>query len=1046
MRGHIQQNISILSPRLSWLLKLRNLLAICLMVATIFIVVYSYISIKDVIGFTVDSANKTASNIATILHERSLKTAREQLIAEANAKAYQVGKELEKAITAATTLADVLSGMAEEGVIVDVGRDVVNGMLHTSLHTNKKFFGVYTIWEPDSFDMLDLAYAGSKGHDSTGRFIPYWYRGANDKITGKPCEDYDNLNKDKYGLIKGDFYLLPQKTGNNHIIDPRSIVINGTQKTIISVVAPILVEDKFLGITGIDLNPDFLQKIVDEASSSLIQKQGKLMIISHGGILVASSGSQEEAGTPIRTILENDRLSKNNEVENDVITYTPIVVERVITQWSIRIAISPKALRSDADLIYQKMMSNVDSTTEALNKKSMGALWKLAISGILLAISTLLITLLIRTLEIKERALKKNEKKYRDLIDNTPDLRYRTDMDGRIIFISPSILKLSGYTVQEAIGLKMAEDLYLIPEERKKLIAVLQRDGYIDDFESQIRRKDGSTWWASTNAHFFKNDKGTILGVEGVTRDITDRKQAEDALKEREEQYRAVVDNLGDSIMRYDCDYRHIYANPTALETTGLAADRYLGKTHHEMGFSEHLCQLWEKNIQLVFDTGKQQNSEFDVELAQGKMSMELQLNPEFATNGTVKSVIGISRDVTVRKQAEAEKTQLESLLRQAQKMEAIGTLAGGIAHDFNNILFPIVGFAEMLQEDLPQNSPEQESITEVLQAALRASDLVKQILTFSRQSDKELKPVKLQSILKEALKLLGSSIPKTIDIQTDIDPNCGVVVADPTQMHQIIMNLATNAYHAMQDSGGKLKISLIQAQIESIPLGFSELIPGKYALLKVIDTGIGIKKNVMDKIFDPYFSTKEKGKGTGLGLSVVQGIVKSCNGDIHIYSEPGKGTEIHVYLPIMKKASNSGKQDSLQPIQGGSERILLVDDEKAIIKMEQQVLERLGYQITSKTDSVEALEVFKANPNDFDLIITDMTMPKMTGLQLTNEIKAVKTDIPVIICTGFSDQINEEISAELGIQGYVTKPVIKREIAQTIRDVIEGSNKPIPG
>ena len=394
-----------------------------------------------------------------------------------------------------------------------------------------------------------------------------------------------------------------------------------------------------------------------------------------------------------------------------------------------------------------------------------------------------------------------------------------------------------------------------------------------------------------------------------------------------------------------------------------------------------------------------------------------------------------VARDISQRK-------QLESRLQQAQKMEAIGTLAGGIAHDFNNILSPILGFTEMLQEDLPENSLEQKSITAILQAALRAKDLVKQILTFSRQNAQELKPVKLQSILKEALKLLRSSIPKTIDIQTDIDPQCGVVIADPTQIHQIIMNLATNAYHAMQKSGGQLTVSLKQKHIESNPLGFSELLSGEYVLLKVIDTGTDIEKGVMDKIFDPYFTTKEKERGTGLGLSVVQGIVKSCNGHIHIYSEPGKGTEAHIYLPIMKKIVHDTPQELMVPVQGGTEKILLVDDEEGIVKMTQQMLERLGYQITSHTKSPEALGEFKANPDKFDLIISDMTMPQMTGLELANEIKRVRADIPIIICTGFSDQINGDIYKELGIQGCLTKPVIKREIAQAIRDTLDETNK----
>ncbi|MFH2060243.1 MAG: ATP-binding protein [Pseudomonadota bacterium] len=410
---------------------------------------------------------------------------------------------------------------------------------------------------------------------------------------------------------------------------------------------------------------------------------------------------------------------------------------------------------------------------------------------------------------------------------------------------------------------------------------------------------------------------------------------------------------------------------------------------------------------------------------------------PIISDNGKIAGAIGIFEDISEQLSTEKEKLKLMARLQQSQKMEAIGTLSGGIAHDFNNILSPIIGYVEMLQDDLLQNSPEQKKIIEILHAALRAKDLVKQILAFSRQSDQELKPVRIQFIIKEALKLLKSSIPTTINFQIDIDPDCGMVVADPSQIHQIIMNLATNAYHAVQESAGQIKISLKQTEIDSTPLGFLELLPGKYALLKVTDTGKGIKKEIMDKIFEPYFTTKETGKGTGLGLSVVQGIVKNCHGDIHVYSEPGKGTEFHVYLPIIKIATEIDNADPFEPIQRGSERILLVDDEEMIVKMEKQVLERLGYHVTTRTGSTEAFEAFKANPSKFDLIISDMTMPGMTGVQLCNEIKKIRPGIPVIICSGFSDQINEETSKKLGIQGYVMKPVIIREIAKIIREVL---------
>ena len=388
------------------------------------------------------------------------------------------------------------------------------------------------------------------------------------------------------------------------------------------------------------------------------------------------------------------------------------------------------------------------------------------------------------------------------------------------------------------------------------------------------------------------------------------------------------------------------------------------------------------------------------------------------------------------------ERKKFEERIQQVQKLEAIGTLARGIAHDFNNILFPLVGFAEMLKLDVPLDSPLQTHIDEILRAAMRSKALVKQILTFSRQGDHDIKPIKLHPIVKEALALIRSSIPTTIEIQHDIDPGCGVVIADSTQIHQTIMNLATNAYHAMEETGGKLKVHLKQIRLESDQSVFPEMTPGEYAHLTVADTGIGIEKDVMDKIFDPYFTTKEKGKGTGLGLSVVQGIVKSCNGDIRIYSEPGKGTEVHVYLPIMDRKADDIQTDRRESIQGGTEKILLVDDEETIVRMEQQMLERLGYRVTIRTGSVDALEVFKAHPDSFDLVFTDMTMPNMTGVQFAVEIKKIRPDIPVILCTGFDYQINDETSKALGIQGFVMKPVIMKEIAETIRKALDNSEK----
>ena len=381
---------------------------------------------------------------------------------------------------------------------------------------------------------------------------------------------------------------------------------------------------------------------------------------------------------------------------------------------------------------------------------------------------------------------------------------------------------------------------------------------------------------------------------------------------------------------------------------------------------------------------------------------------------------------------------EMEIKLYQAQKMEALGTLASGIAHDFNNILSPLLGYTEMLKMDLPQESPHQSMVGHILDATMRAKALTHQILSFSHQKEEEKRPVKLEYVIKEVKTLLDASIPTTIDILVEIAPQCGMVLADPTQIHQIVMNLATNAYHAMEETGGKLKISLGQVRIETIQPILSDLVPGQYALMKVIDTGSGIAKPILNKIFDPYFTTKKKGKGTGLGLSIVQGIVKGYKGDIHVYSEPGQGTEIHVYLPILESTPIDLKDAQTESIQSGSEHILLVDDEPTIVDMTKAILERLGYRVTPLTCSIEALNTFRSDPKQFDLIISDMTMPHMTGLQLAGKIKSICPDMPIIICTGFSDQISESFIKEIGIQGYIVKPILIKQMASAIRKALD--------
>jgi len=395
--------------------------------------------------------------------------------------------------------------------------------------------------------------------------------------------------------------------------------------------------------------------------------------------------------------------------------------------------------------------------------------------------------------------------------------------------------------------------------------------------------------------------------------------------------------------------------------------------------------------------------------------------------------------DVTEQVDAETEKTKLLTQLQHAQKMEAIGALASGIAHDFNNILTPILGYADMIRNETPEDSHVCAYLTAVLSAGNRAKDLVSQILSFSRQREQERQPVHIHLIVKEALKLLRASIPTTIDIQTDIDQKCCQVLADPSQIHQIVMNLCTNSYHAMRATGGVLAVSLAPIDIgpEDAKNISPDLVPGPYVHLAIKDSGHGMDHMTMERIFEPYFTTKKEGEGTGLGLSVVHNIVKSHGGHVTAASELGKGATFHVYLPRLPQAGAPLAQ-VLETLPLGNERILLVDDEEVIMRMEELMLTDLGYRVTALKNSEQAWLTFSARPDDFDLIITDMTMPHMTGLELTQKILALRPDIPIIMCTGFSELVNEEQAKEHGVREYLMKPVMKRDMSYAIRKALD--------
>jgi CheY-like chemotaxis protein len=373
----------------------------------------------------------------------------------------------------------------------------------------------------------------------------------------------------------------------------------------------------------------------------------------------------------------------------------------------------------------------------------------------------------------------------------------------------------------------------------------------------------------------------------------------------------------------------------------------------------------------------------------------------------------------------------------QSQKMEAIGTMAGGIAHDFNNMLTIILGNAEIALLDIPDDNPAKNSVNQIILASQRVKELVKQILTFSRRSEQQLLPLRLYSTVDESLKLLRSTIPTTVSIVQNFSEDCDTILGDPTQIHQLLMNLCSNAVYAM-DEKGTLEISGTMIHLDENDTAYqSGLKPGNYLKLSVSDTGAGMPKAVQDRIFDPFYTTKGVSEGTGMGLAIVLGVVNSHGGFIKVHSEPGKGTKFSIYFPVLDNVYSEKTEEIAEEYPPRDEHLLFVDDEEMLAMMGGGMLERLGYKVTVKTSSSDALECFKANPEAFDLVITDQSMPNMSGAELSIEILKSRPDIPIILCTGYSKKITEKKAREIGIRKYLTKPFTITQLEKSIRETL---------
>jgi len=631
-----------------------------------------------------------------------------------------------------------------------------------------------------------------------------------------------------------------------------------------------------------------------------------------------------------------------------------------------------------------------------------------------------------------EKTLKKTEIFFKDTLDDMLSFIALLDSTGRILFINNTALVTMGLKTADIVGKLFYNvvwpELTALASTIKKNIDLCAK-GKMPSGEIHVPTEDGSLIWIEFCLHPVFNNSGRVNYLIAEGRDISIRKNADtDRIR-----LEAAAEQSSDIIIITDIDKTIQYANHAFERITGYSRGEIIEKGKKIFNpYVENSPDI-QGHIEKMLSMGKTWKGKLKNKKKDGtSFYVTASISSIRDNRGKIINYVSIQRDIT-------EELSLKKQLQHAQRMETIGTLAGGIAHDFNNILSPIIGYSELSLMQIDEESTITNNLTAILKSANRAKDLVKQILNFSKKEVKNLKPIKIPILINEALNMLRSLIPATIEIIYEIDDNCDLIMANSTQLHQVIMNLCTNAYQSMEESGGRLTLSLTSHYLAKQDQASLNLDPGKYVCLEVSDTGCGMEDQVMEHIFDPYFTTKEHGKGTGLGLSVVHGIVKSHGGNIKVQSNSKKGTQFRVYLPALIEGEGSPEILAVQSLKTtGRGQILLVDDEKDVVEILQHLLQELGYSVESRISPIDALMLFKTNPEKFDIVITDYTMPNMTGDKLAIEFRKIRHDIAIIMCTGFSEKISSKKAADIGIDALLMKPVAMGDLAEIIKEILD--------
>jgi PAS domain S-box-containing protein len=628
-----------------------------------------------------------------------------------------------------------------------------------------------------------------------------------------------------------------------------------------------------------------------------------------------------------------------------------------------------------------------------------------------------------------EDRLRASSRNTRNLIEASLDPLVTISPEGKITDVNKATEVATGVSREALVGSDFS-DYFTEPLKAKEGYRLAFSEGTVRDYPLAIRSVSGEVTDVLYNATVFRNDDGEVQGVFAAARDVSQR------LKVEAERLRLAkaIEQAAEGIIILDTEREILYVNPAFESITGLRSPDILRSTYDDilrmMGAEPDV----ERRIGESFRGGEFWNGPIDLKKAGGgPFTLNVVISPVRDESGSLMNFVIVNRDVT-------EEIRIQEHLRQAQKMEALGTLAGGIAHDFNNLLMPILVNSEMALMDAPEGSALSRHLELVREAANRGKELVKQITAFARRKEMERRPIEIGPIVREGLKFLRASISKNIEITEDIRAGAALVLADPTQIHQVLMNLCSNAAYAMRRAGGVLGVGLSEFEVDANPAGRNpDLKPGPFLKLTVSDIGEGMAPDVLEKIFDPFFTTKAPGEGTGMGLAVVHGIVKSHGGAVTVRSESGKGTTFDVYLPRTRgDRDRSGEDPGRLPT--GNERILFIDDEEINMRTILPMLERLGYRATGRTNAPQALELVRARPDDYDLVITDLSMPHLMGDKLAMELLRLRPDLPIILSTGYSETISEALAKVIGIRSVLPKPFTLKAIAFAIRRALDGT------